>query len=393
MKKFYSFKKVFAAALLAMFCGNVMAAEEIDFTSMGYENSAEMTTVKGTDVTLTFSLGTGTNGPKYYTSGTAVRMYSGNTLVFDATKNMIKISFTYSESNLMEQGCYDVGTYEASGTTGTWTGSAAKITLTHNVSKQFRIQKIKVYYEGDDTSEESTTPSTPTEVETTPVTIESLNGMTDKTANVKLTLTNAKVVYVDGKNIYVREGDYAVMFYNSALELPLNSTLNGSVIVDYSPYYGVIEVKDNTYTNLDAVTITNATSETLDPVTVAISEVIALKHVADLVKLEGVTIVSEEKNYYAVSGEEKVQLYSRSRADLYKNIADDGNQYDVIALFNNIYKGAAEIDPVEINGVGTGINNINAENVENAPAYNMAGQRVSNSFKGIVIKNGKKFIK
>lgn len=40
-----------------------------------------------------------------------------------------------------------------------------------------------------------------------------------------------------------------------------------------------------------------------------------------------------------------------------------------------------------------GINDIkaNAENV-NAPAYNMAGQRVNNNFKGLMIKNGKKFI-
>jgi hypothetical protein len=29
---------------------------------------------------------------------------------------------------------------------------------------------------------------------------------------------------------------------------------------------------------------------------------------------------------------------------------------------------------------------------ENAPIYNLAGQRVDKSFKGVVIQNGKKFI-
>ena len=390
MRKIYSFKKVFVAAFLAMICGNAMAEEEIDLSSMGYENGVEVTEVKGANVTLTFAQGEAeTNAPKYYNSGTAVRMYAGNTLTFESTKTMIKVEFTFSEDNLMEQGCYSEGTYDAEAKA--WTGSTSKFVITHNVTKQFRIQKVKVYYEGDDISGSPSTPTIP-DIETTAVTIESLNGMTDKVENVLLTLSNAKVVYVDGKNIYVREGNFAVMFYGTSLELPLNATLNGSIIFDYSPYYGVVEVKDNSYTNLDNVNVTAPTSETLDPVTSSISDVVAMKHNADLVKLEGVTVVSEGSNYYAVSGEDKVQLYSRSRADLYKNVADDGNQYDIIALFNNIYKGAVELDPVEINGAGTGISNIRAEKSNDTPAYNMAGQRINNTAKGIVIKNGKKVI-
>ena len=41
---------------------------------------------------------------------------------------------------------------------------------------------------------------------------------------------------------------------------------------------------------------------------------------------------------------------------------------------------------------GTGINGVNADN-ENAPIYNLAGQRVSKAQKGIFIQNGKKSIK
>ena len=42
----------------------------------------------------------------------------------------------------------------------------------------------------------------------------------------------------------------------------------------------------------------------------------------------------------------------------------------------------------------TGINNIvaDAKADVNAPVYNLAGQKVGKSFKGIVVKNGKKFI-
>lgn len=40
----------------------------------------------------------------------------------------------------------------------------------------------------------------------------------------------------------------------------------------------------------------------------------------------------------------------------------------------------------------TGINNTVVDNNVSSAAYNLAGQRVSNSYKGIVVKNGKKFI-
>ncbi|MBO5624871.1 MAG: chitobiase/beta-hexosaminidase C-terminal domain-containing protein [Prevotella sp.] len=48
---------------------------------------------------------------------------------------------------------------------------------------------------------------------------------------------------------------------------------------------------------------------------------------------------------------------------------------------------------ISVNGQTSNVNAIEAENNANAPAFNLAGQRVNNSFKGIVIKNGKKYIK
>jgi hypothetical protein len=43
--------------------------------------------------------------------------------------------------------------------------------------------------------------------------------------------------------------------------------------------------------------------------------------------------------------------------------------------------------------VSTGINSVRTEvENENAPIYNLAGQRVDKTFKGVVIQNGKKFI-
>ena len=47
---------------------------------------------------------------------------------------------------------------------------------------------------------------------------------------------------------------------------------------------------------------------------------------------------------------------------------------------------------MEINGQTTGIKNVENNMKSNAATYNMAGQRVGKNYKGVVIKNGKKYM-
>lgn len=54
--------------------------------------------------------------------------------------------------------------------------------------------------------------------------------------------------------------------------------------------------------------------------------------------------------------------------------------------------GVKNVTEFSWDGVTTGINNVNTT-VANDALYNVAGQRVSDSFKGIVIKNGRKYMK
>lgn len=44
-------------------------------------------------------------------------------------------------------------------------------------------------------------------------------------------------------------------------------------------------------------------------------------------------------------------------------------------------------------GTSTGISSIEATSAQNGKTYNLAGQQVSGSYKGLVIKNGKKYVK
>ena len=230
-------------------------------------------------------------------------------------------------------------------------------------------------------------------------TIASLNILTADKQYVNLKLTNAKVVYVDGSSVYVREGDKAINFFNTGLSaLTLNSTVSGTVKADFALYNKIPEVKKNSDTNPDGLTITSSTDTALDPVSTTVSDLLASKHIADLVKLTGVTITSEvpsgatKTNYYANSGADKIQLYGNDA--VLPNPIDANKTYTVVAVFNTIYNGVAEVKPISVTEeTPTGINAIttNGDNT-NSPIFNLAGQRVSKSYKGIIIQNGKKIL-
>lgn len=78
---------------------------------------------------------------------------------------------------------------------------------------------------------------------------------------------------------------------------------------------------------------------------------------------------------------------------------DDIKVGDVVVVFGKLKKFGTtyELDSNNIlisqNGTTTGITNITAEEAaKNAPVYNLAGQKVTKAYKGVVIKNGKKMI-
>ena len=233
-----------------------------------------------------------------------------------------------------------------------------------------------------------------TKVTFTDATIADLNGYTEDKAYINLSLNNAKVVYVDGKNIHLRENGKALMMYATSMTgLTLNATVSGTIKVDYVNYNGIHEVKDNTFTNTENLTIVASSSEELDATETTISALLNKEHISDLVLIKNVTVtetvVSEtSSNYFINDGTNEIQLWGNAAISK----ASVGKTTDVYALFNTIYKGTTpEIKPVSIDGVTTGINKVVVSNSD-SNLYNTAGQRVDSSYKGIVIKNGKKVL-
>jgi hypothetical protein len=66
----------------------------VTIADFGLENQAELTTHSSGDITLSFAQNDGTNGPKYYTSGTSARLYAKNSVTIKTAKKMSKVVLT-----------------------------------------------------------------------------------------------------------------------------------------------------------------------------------------------------------------------------------------------------------------------------------------------------------
>ena len=132
--------------LCALVVGSTCAwadEESVDFTEQGYTNQQEIASYVGTNFSIAFNKGTNTNAPKYYTNGTAIRVYAGNYFTVSSTNNITKIELTFGSSDGANAITTDVVTYE----NGTWSGSAKSVTFTvGGTTGNRRIAGVKVTY-------------------------------------------------------------------------------------------------------------------------------------------------------------------------------------------------------------------------------------------------------
>lgn len=69
--------------------------EEFVFANEGFENAQTVEVVEGDNVTLTFAQGSNAIPPKYYTGGSAVRLYTGNTLTVTSDYCITAVDFVF----------------------------------------------------------------------------------------------------------------------------------------------------------------------------------------------------------------------------------------------------------------------------------------------------------
>lgn len=139
-------KKLFSVLLAATLCIGVgwAADETITFSAQGYSNGQEITSVDGTNFTITFNKGTNSNAPKYYDTGQAIRIYGGNSFTVSSTKTINKIELTFASGGDSNKITTDVNTYSD----GTWTGNATSVKFTvGGTSGHRRLASVAVTYQ------------------------------------------------------------------------------------------------------------------------------------------------------------------------------------------------------------------------------------------------------
>lgn len=235
-----------------------------------------------------------------------------------------------------------------------------------------------------------------------------LANYTKATSNLNLKLTNAKVLYVNNYNgtvnTYVREGDAAIELRTLGFNMPVNSTITGTVKVDLALSYGVPYLAKNAGTTDKDLTIQEST-EAAKPIVATVADIVANKYMNDLILIKNFKFSKEEYqtgkyNYYANDGDSKIMIYdkfstpedNKAKIGGVANLTE-GETYSVKGIFGAIFKNVQEVIPIEAISTTTGINNITTDaTLENAPAFNLAGQKVGKAYKGVVIKAGKKFV-
>ena len=117
--------------------------ETLNFSAQGYANQQEISTVEAENFSVTFNKGTNNNAPKYYTTGSAIRVYGGGYFTVSSDNTITGITLTFGSSDGSNAITTDVETYS----NGTWSGSANSVTFNvGGTSGNRRIASITVTY-------------------------------------------------------------------------------------------------------------------------------------------------------------------------------------------------------------------------------------------------------
>lgn len=338
-----------------------------DFTA-----ATTSTAIDGFTVTVSAKDEGVSNENRVWSGAPRLRLYSGTLTV--SGKGIKKIEFTGHSTN------FNLTTETGKLEGKLWTGEADEIVF--KCSKNTQINKIVINGEGG-----SEVPETPTEPDHTNVTVADLANATAKMANVNLTLNNAKVVHANGARVFVREGDKAILFYSLGIDdLKTNAILNGSIKGKLDIYNQLNEFCKTDYTKTDALTITQS-EVAAEPLTIDMAN--AKNYVSDLVKFTGVTFTGVDgKNATANLDGKTLPVYDQF--GLFTEMESLEGTFDLTGVIT-VYKENVQIYPIAISTT-SGVKSIKSDLDANAPAYNVAGQRVSADYRGVVIKNGKKLL-
>ena len=219
----------------------------------------------------------------------------------------------------------------------------------------------------------------------------------DEQGESVLMLNDAEVLFSYQSRAYLRDSTGAITFNNIGMTLNRNSRVSGllygklSFLNNMAQFSPVAELTD-----LDNLTVIDG--DQVKPHEKTLEDLSADDY-ADYVLVKGVKLV-KDVFCYAVSGERRIRVYTRFGAaggSLPANY--DGKYYDVYAIFGTNRLNNQVIDelyivktPVEVDDP-TGVVELRQRGANtNQPVFNLHGQRVSPTTKGLLIRDGRKWV-
>lgn len=149
---------------------------------------------------------------------------------------------------------------------------------------------------------------------------------------VKVSFTNAQVVYAKDKNFILREDGKALDVMNSSLNLQQGAYYQGTVRLKVTCENGILKASDvEGKTDVTDITLVSQPSTKPNPIVCTVAE--AAQHPGDLVKLEGQTVnVTKWSGCYSYDENSETYVY-------FSNFAEMGLQgdkeYDLTVWYND----------------------------------------------------------
>lgn len=447
-------KKKLLLTLVAMFaltCNSAFAKATFDFdndyatlfpTLIGTSSSSssdgdinEALTCTVNDISVTVSAKTsGNNANRIWSSSPRLRMYSGTlTITAPTGKNISSIAFTAGKWESTNTA--DIGTLTTSSTNASWSGTANTVVIT--VKKNTQIKSIDVYLEGESTGGIGNTAETAYTIAKAHELIAAGEGLSTE-VYVKGIVTSVSSFNSTYGSITYYLGDtqddlnplqiYGGLYYNGDKFNSMSDLEVGDEIVVkglLKSYNGTDEMDKNNVVithKRDGKDVTPSENtdisnkpETAYTVAKAIELIGAGKGLTSTVYVKGYIVGTPSVNTsygnatYTISDTkddatttltvfrglylEKANFTSEDQIKAGDEVVVCGN----LTLYTNNGTSTYELNTgnylYSLNGKTTSIGSVSvAEENANTPTYNLAGQRVNKSYKGVVIKNGKKFV-
>ena len=295
--------------------GQLRTEASIDFSEQGYTNGQDMDGFVidiDENVTIVFNKASGNNPPKYYNTGTAIRVYAGNNFVVSSTETISSITLTFgSGENNTNEITTDVGSFESP----TWTGSGSEVTFTiEGTSGHRRIKAVSVTY-GDGGQQQNV--ATPT-------------------------FTPAAGTYYEAQTVSITcATDSATIYYNTISENGPWTAYTAAITVGESMTIWAYAAKEG-YTDSPVVSATYTIADAPSIITIAEARALANDEYA---LVQGVVTFIDGKNVYIQDETAAIDLFLNSNAPSTLALGDLVQAYGKRAL----YKGLVELSNIDPN--------------------------------------------